>query len=228
MLKIQYEKFLSILAGFGLIGLLVAPLSTVMADPPTLEKMVFVDYAEPIHHGKSGDACGDGKGRYTTFNGGLRWMSFPITYQISAPSGAAAAAVRDAFAEWDAEDHPSGNLFTEVASGADIKVFWASIDGPGNVLAQTTFWYNPFTKEISRSEIKFDSGDSWFVASSESCTQTGNAFDIMNVAVHEIGHSIGLGHVSDRLLTMYGYASPGETQKRSLGFGDQRGLDKLY
>ena len=216
---------------------MLAPMSTVMATPPTLEKMVFLDYAEPTHQGKSNDpndpsepndGCGDGGRRYTTFSGGLKWMSFPITYHISAPSSPAAQAVRDAFTEWDLEDHPSGDLFREVSSGAEIKVFWASIDGPGNVLAQTTFWYNPFTKEISQAEIKFDSGDSWFVASTLSCTGTGNAFDIMNVAVHEIGHSLGLGHVNDRLLSLYGYASPGETLKRSLGFGDQRGLDKLY
>ncbi|MGI0024477.1 MAG: matrixin family metalloprotease, partial [Nitrososphaera sp.] len=183
---------------------------------------------DPGDPSEPNDGCGDGKGRYTLLSGGLKWMSFPITYHTSAPSSAAAAAVRAAFDEWDAEEHPSGNLFMEVQTGADINVYWASIDGPGNILAQTTFWYNPFTKEISYSEIAFDSGDSWFVASNLSCSATGNAFDIMNVAVHEIGHSLGLGHVNDRLLTMYGYASPGETLKRSLGFGDQRGLDRLY
>ena len=57
----------------------------------------------------------------------------------------------------------------------------------------------------------------------------GNSFDVQDVARDEIGHAICHGHhVSDSWITMYKYASPGETLKSSLGKGDQRGIDKLY
>ena len=226
MLNIQYEKFLAIFATFALIGSVAIP--TAIAQAPILEKKVILDYSEPTHTGKSFDACGDGSRKYSTFSGGLKWFSFPISYHIDAPSSSAKAAVVAGFNEWDNEGHPAGALFSETAGTADIVVSWAPIDGSGNVLAQTTFWYNPFTKEIVEAEIVFDSGDNWFVAARLSCSATGNSFDIQDVAVHEIGHSLGLGHVSDPALTMYRYASPGETLKRSLGNGDQRGLDRLY
>lgn len=229
MIAIGYRKILSLFAAFALIGTVTLPLSTALADAPTLEKMVFLDFAAPSHHGKSNDACGDGSGKYSVFSGGLKWKSFPVLYNIDAPSAAAKSAVVAAFNEWDNEEHPAGTLFSELTSGsADINVFWAPIDGPGNVLAQTTFWYNPFTKEITYAEIAFDSGDRWFVATSQSCSAVGSEFDIQNVATHEIGHALGLGHVNHAALTMYRYASPGETLKSSLGSGDQRGLDRLY
>ena len=52
--------------------------------------------------------------------------------------------------------------------------------------------------------------------------------DIMNIAMHELGHAVGLGHVTDKLLTMYPTAKAGETLKRILGNGDKKGVAFLY
>lgn len=46
-----------------------------------------------------------------------------------------------------------------------------------------------------------------------------------------MGHVVGLGHVNspnDGCLTLYKFSDRGETAKRSLGWGDKLGLDKLY
>jgi hypothetical protein len=89
--------------------------------------------------------------------------------------------------------------------------------------------YNTATKVISKAEIVFDRGDKWFISSKWSCAGiAGSPFDIRNVATHEVGHAVGLGHASDTKLTMYGSAAQGETLKRSLGIGDQRGTDAIY
>ena len=50
---------------------------------------------------------------------------------------------------------------------------------------------------------------------------SGTSFDVQNIATHEIGHALNLGHVSDRLQSMYPTSFAGETLKRSLGNGDK-------
>jgi hypothetical protein len=215
-----------------------------------LSKIVFIDYGKPgkdppgkqqqedIHTGASTstDPCGDGSSQYALKQ--IKWNSFPVSYNINpyaVTSGvdytAAKHAVVKAFNAIDNENHPAVTFFTQTsdASNAKIKVWWASIDGSGGALARTTVWYNTATKAISKAEVVFDSGDKWFISSKWSCAGiAGSPFDIQDVATHEIGHAVGLGHVSDTKLTMYGYAAQGETLKRSLGIGDQKGIDAIY
>jgi hypothetical protein len=216
-----------------------------------LSKIVFIDYGRPgkdppgrqqeqddIHTGASSstDPCGDGSSQYALNQ--IKWNSFPVSYNIN-PSGvtsgvdktAAKTEVVRAFRTIDNEEHPAGTFFTQTsdASIAKIKVRWGAIDGSGSALARTTVWYNTATKLISKAEVVFDTGDKWFISSKWSCAGiAGSPFDIRDVATHEIGHAIGLGHVSDTKLTMYGSAAQGETLKRSLGIGDQKGIDALY
>ncbi len=216
--------------------MLVFPVNGALSKGADISKIVFVDYGRPpqsIHNGPSGDICGDGSTKYTRLSGGIRWDSFPIPYTIDSSSSgidstAAATAVKAAFNTIDDEGHPPGDFFLLTTSDPKITVKWASMDGPGNALAVTTTYYNTASKTIIKADIVFDSGDKWSVNSNYGCAGGGNSFDVQDVATHEIGHAIGLGHVTDSLLTMYKYASPGETLKSSLGRGDQRGVDRLY
>ncbi|KKK59217.1 hypothetical protein LCGC14_3036600 [marine sediment metagenome] len=60
---------------------------------------------------------------------------------------------------------------------------------------------------------------------------SGNSvMDYQNIATHEFGHSLGLGHPENTCTeeTMYAYASNGETKKRTLEAGDITGVNKLY
>ena len=220
---------------------------------PELDRIVFIDYGRPgkdppgrqqqqeeddIHSGASGstDPCGDGSRQYSLSQ--VKWNSFPVSYHVNADavtSGVDKQSARlnivNAFNTIDNENHPSVTFFKRTLdpSNAKIKVWWAPIDGSGGALARTTVWYNTATKVISKAEIVFDTGDKWFISSTRSCAGiAGSPFDIRNVATHEVGHAVGLGHASNTKLTMYGSAAQGETLKRSLGIGDQKGIDAIY
>lgn len=52
-----------------------------------------------------------------------------------------------------------------------------------------------------------------------------------SIATHELGHSVGLDDLYDGSCseqTMYGYATEGETKKRTLEAGDIAGVQELY
>jgi predicted Zn-dependent protease len=54
--------------------------------------------------------------------------------------------------------------------------------------------------------------------------------DFLNVATHELGHAMGLGHPRDTCTeeTMFAYATYAEMKKRDLNAGDIAGIRKLY
>ena len=214
----------------------VAPVS-VLGDPPTLDKIVFIDYVAPVHArltaSAATDSCGDSSS-YKTL--GVKWTEFPVTYSVDVTDTAAKQAVVNAFNTWDAEQHPNLQFFAGAASGTTPKVtvYWASIDGPGGTLAVTTVWYYVVTKAIVKATVKFDADDGWGVLSGTYCygKGTGTLFDIQDVATHEIGHVVGLGHPASSSvnvpLTMFAYATQGETYKTTLASGDKKGIAAVY
>jgi Matrixin len=142
-------------------------------------------------------------------------------------------------AGFDAWQSTSGLTFTQNSSSNEINlctdapnsVSWQSIDGPGNVLAETFPCYYLGSGQMAGFDIVFDSGDAWSNCGSvEACTgQT--AISIQATATHEAGHVVGLNHVSaprDGRLTMYPYIDYGDWGFSTLGCGDQLGVAKQY
>lgn len=108
------------------------------------------------------------------------------------------------------------------------EVYFANASG-NSVIAVTTVWGvfgGPVNqRELVEWDMVFDDADfNW------SLTGAAGAMDFDNIATHELGHAVGLGHPSGTctLETMYAYASNGETLKRDLNTGDITGINLLY
>lgn len=147
------------------------------------------------------------------------------------------AAIQTSEQTWDVRT--SASLFDTITATSTAN-FDATPDGrdeisfdlyPQNgVIAVTRLWGyfsgKPSTRYISQFDILFNTYYQW-----------GNAdlnpvlMDLQNIATHELGHTVGLNDIytsSCSTVTMYGYSTNGETDKRTLEAPDIKGLQTLY
>jgi len=124
----------------------------------------------------------------------------------------------DDTANWDSQvpdgrnEFSFGNYPQEGVIG--VAIVWGYFSGP------------PWTRRITEFDILFDTDFVWGDADLNP-----EVMDLENIAVHEIGHGVGLADIYDGScaeVTMYGYSGEGETKKRSLEQADITGLQSLY
>lgn len=129
-----------------------------------------------------------------------------------------------------------GSRIANTVDGADSdapddknEVMFGAIEDPG-VIAVTITWGifsgSPRFRELVEWDQVYDDRDFvWGDADSNV-----NVMDLLNIAVHEIGHAAGLAHpdLTCTAETMYAYATEGETKKRDLHDGDIAGIQELY
>lgn len=122
-----------------------------------------------------------------------------------------------AFNEWASVSNLSFNLVDDKAG--DIVIGGEGIDGGYNILAHAgiDFTVGTFETYISRSLIHFDSSENWSL-------NNGGGISVLSVALHEIGHSLGLGHstVSNSIM------NPTYSGLTSLQDDDRDGIQYLY
>lgn len=126
--------------------------------------------------------------------------------------------ITDESANWDSNSPDGRDEFSFGNYPEDgviaVTVTWGYFSGP------------PRSREIVEFDILFDLDFSWGDALIDPYLM-----DIENIAVHEIGHGIGLADMYDGAcseVTMYGYSTEGETKKRDLESSDITGLQELY
>lgn len=130
--------------------------------------------------------------------------------------------IRAAFALW-AEQTPLTFSEADSSGQADIVIGWAvgnhgdgdPFDGPGDVLAHASY-PNPY--EDRQVFLHFDDDERWVDS------ETRNV-DLLTVAAHEIGHTLGFDHSKDPNALMYPrYSEP----HRFLGKDDIAGAQAVY
>ncbi|XP_070503315.1 matrix metalloproteinase-25-like isoform X2 [Chironomus tepperi] len=162
--------------------------------------------------------------------GAKNWEKRKITYFIANYSPKVnetemESAITKAFDAWSLY---SRLIFKRINdTSADIIIAFGSyyhgdrypFDGPGNILAHAFY---PYEENSYGGDIHFDNDENWKKGS-----QTLNdGVDFMTVAVHELGHSLGLAHSPVYNAVMFPYykgVSPAQ-----LDYDDILGLYQLY
>lgn len=213
----------------------VIPNAASSGEPRQWAQEVVIDSIGPRYtHAGPGPHPTAESDRYSLLSGGIRWFSGgAIEYRISGaqPVDGGNDAVVDGAGAWDALlpsrtiARNDGTSQINPCTDRPSTISWAPMDGPGGILGSTAPCYDVRTKEIVGFEMTLDSGESWGTGGDPAL------IDVGDVATHEFGHAVGLGHVSapkDGCLTMYRYATDGEIQKRTPGLGDKLGMAALY
>lgn len=153
-----------------------------------------------------------------------KWTKTSLTYKFTNSVAGKELDQQEAVTEFqkacDLWKAPTGLTFSETTSNnADILVTWAQLDGSGDVLAQSG------TPDGNDSQItmKFDTAEEW---TDNNVLLTATNF--LSVALHELGHAIGLGHSGNPDAVMYPFSTDLFAPKIKLDSDDIAGAEFLY
>lgn len=202
---------------------------------------VFSDkeFAKPSGAGKGGG----GTTCYSYITSGAKWRSEESwgVSTINAPVADVTGILQTAVGQWENADNPTNSIMGPFdsfmivdASSIGVtmndknEVAFGDIVDEG-VIAATWVWRTtsgpPSQRYIAEWDQLYD-----VVSFNWSTSGDSNSMDFANIATHEIGHAVGMGHPDSTctLETMYAYANNGEIIKRDLHDGDIIGVNRLY
>jgi hypothetical protein len=165
---------------------------------------------------------------------GPKWNRSSVAYYINPANldlqaAAAEAAVRAGADTWQQQ---SGAAFAFAYAGSSAQAT-TTLDNvnlvlfrnasSGSAIATTYWWSN--SSGIIDADIVFWDGAFRFFAGAAGCS---GGFYIEDIAAHEFGHALGLGHSATAGATMYPSTSSCNTANRSLDADDIAGVRALY
>lgn len=155
---------------------------------------------------------------------GYKWFQWPYNYvnvDID-PTGRNAAenlAITSAMMTWRNAKAKFLYLDTTTKSNHDFRYY---NDSGSSILARTYISLSIWGY-INNMYIEVNAAKPWATNGSSS------AYDFQNMAVHELGHGLQLGDISNNSeATMYYSMAKGETKKRTLDVDDVNGIKSIY
>jgi hypothetical protein len=138
------------------------------------------------------------------------------------PAGSAQSEIVRAMAEWAKVAKLSWQPGTDPNGRRTVNILFAArdhgdgypFDGPGGVLAHT-FYPAPPNPEPIAGDMHLDADESWRIGANT---------DVFSVALHELGHALGLGHSDNPSDVMYPYYRMSTT----LAAGDKAAILTMY
>ena len=165
---------------------------------------------------------------------GPTWAQRPVPYFINPtnldlPEAAVEAAVRAGADTWHAQSNASfsftfagpSTLTTTTYDSVNLVVFRNA--SSGSAIA-TTYWWSNATGIVDADIVFWDGGFRFFSGS----TGCSSGFYIEDIAAHEFGHALGLGHSTSTNATMYPSVASCDTRNRTLDADDIAGVVALY
>lgn len=177
---------------------------------------------------------------------GRTWPNMPVTFQLDkdgsrdVPTADAFAAVRSAFSTW--ESLPDCALAFSESAPADLSV--SPLDGTNAIVfaenadeamlmmmpeaTMITIVASDVNGQIVDADILVNGVQyTWTTAPSTGFSASSGPLDIESVALHEIGHLLGLDHVIDRRPVMASPLAPG-SNKKALSQDEVSAIQELY
>lgn len=165
---------------------------------------------------------------------GPKWSSASVPYYINSanldlPGGAVEAAVRAGADAWAQQTNANfaftyagpSSLTTNTMDSTNVVMFRNA--SSGSAIATTYYWFSG--SNLIDADIVFWDGAFRFFSGTSGCT---GGFYIEDIAAHEFGHALGLGHSTSTAATMYPSVSSCNQSNRALDADDAGGIVALY
>ena len=165
---------------------------------------------------------------------GRAWSHSPVAFfvnpsNLDLPAANVEAAMRAGADVWGLQTNASFSFTyagrstqtTTAFDGVNLVVFRNASNGSA---IATTYWWSTGSGIVDADIVFWDSAFRFFSGAS-GCS---GGFYIEDIAAHEFGHALGLGHSTSANATMYPSTSSCNTGNRTLDADDIAGAEALY